>query len=358
MYSNVEYTDMLLTLGECLGNSSAAVTRYSEKFPRRNLPSKNTFRAVERRCRETGNVNPKKINSGRPRTTRNVNKEIIILNLVDQDPTVSVRNMARQTNTSSSSTWRILKEQQLHPYHYRQVQELLPDDLPIRVDFCQTLQERTALSPNFLKCILFTDEATFTRQGMFNSHNAHYWCDENPQVKRVSHYQHSFKVNVWAATLGNKLIGYHILPGNLNGDMYLDFLNNHLFEILEDLTLNERRSLFFMHDGAPPHFDRRCRNWLSNHYPNRWIGRGAEAPIHWPPRSCDLNPLDYTVWSYLKEKVYATEVNSRQELENRIQRHFNDLIADPQPFRRLMDSLEKRIHLCIRENGGHFEHLL
>uniref|UniRef100_A0A6P7FS32 Uncharacterized protein LOC114330591 n=1 Tax=Diabrotica virgifera virgifera TaxID=50390 RepID=A0A6P7FS32_DIAVI len=134
MYSNVEYTDMLLTLGECLGCSSAAVTRYAEKFPRRNLPSKKTFRAVERRCRETGNVRPNKINSGRPRTTRTINKENNILNLLDQDPTVSVRNIARQTNTSSSSTWRILKEQQLHPYHYRQVQELLPDDLPVRVD--------------------------------------------------------------------------------------------------------------------------------------------------------------------------------------------------------------------------------
>lgn len=150
MYSNFEYTDMLLTLGECLGNASAAVTRYAEKFPRRNFPSKNTFRAIERRCRETGSVRPKKINSGRPRTTRTINKENMILNLVDQNPTVSVRDVARQTNTSSSSTWRILKEQQLHPYHYRQVQELLPDDLPVRMDFCQTLQERTALNPNFL----------------------------------------------------------------------------------------------------------------------------------------------------------------------------------------------------------------
>ncbi|CAG9827551.1 unnamed protein product [Diabrotica balteata] len=158
---------------------------------------------------------------------------------------------------------------------------------------------------------------------MFNSHNAHYWCDNNPRVKRVSHYQHLFKVNVWAATLD-----------------------------LEDLTLNERISLFFMHDGAPPHFDRRCRNWLSNHFPNRWIGRCAESPIHWPPRSCDFNPLDYAVWSYIKEKVYATDVNSRQEFQERIQ-HLNLLhiyryavvgVSDLRDEKKFIPIKEKTLH--------------
>lgn len=116
--------------------------------------------------------------------------------------------------------------------------------------------------------------------------------------------------------------------------MCLWFFENHLFEIIEDLTLNERRYLLYMHDGAPPHFNRKFRNWLSNHYPNQQNDRGAETPIHWPLRSCDLNPLNYTVLSYVKDKVYATEVNSGQDLQNRIEHHFNDLIADPQPFRK------------------------
>ena len=29
-------------------------------------------------------------------------------------------------------------------------------------------------------------------------------------------------------------------------------------------------------------------------YPERWIGRGKDAPIHWPLRSPDLNPYDFT----------------------------------------------------------------
>ncbi|GFW80994.1 uncharacterized protein TNCV_4803621 [Trichonephila clavipes] len=28
-------------------------------------------------------------------------------------------------------------------------------------------------------------------------------------------------------------------------------------------------------------------------------------PVNWPPRSCDLTPLDYFLWGYVKSLVYA-----------------------------------------------------
>lgn len=357
-YSNSEYTDMLLTLGECLGNSLAAVRRYSEKFPGRRLPNRNTFLAVERRCRETGSFKPKKVNSGRPRTTRTAEKEENILDMVFQEPSVSIRKLSQRANVSFCGTWEILKEQQLHPYHYTKVQELLPNDYQLRTDFCQLLEERQNENPNFLRSILFTDEATFTRTGVFNIHNEHLWAEENPMAKKESHFQHSFKVNVWAATMGNQLIGYHILDGNLNGTKYLDFLRNSLFEIIEDdIPLLARNNYYFMHDGAPPHFTRVCREWLHENFPERWIGRGADAPIHWPPRSPDLNPLDYVVWSYAKQKVYETETNSAEHLRQKIVDAFNNLKDDSEPLKNTLFSLQKRIRFCIRENGGHFEHL-
>jgi hypothetical protein len=47
-------------------------------------------------------------------------------------------------------------------------------------------------------------------------------------------------------------------------------------------------------DGAPPHFSQVVRQYLGHKFPNRWIGRGGTQ--NWPPRSLDLNPLDYHVW--------------------------------------------------------------
>ena len=37
------------------------------------------------------------------------------------------------------------------------------------------------------------------------------------------------------------------------------------------------------------------------------MGRGG--PINWPPMSYDLNPLDYYLWSHLKELVGEVKVN-------------------------------------------------
>ncbi|GFV40335.1 uncharacterized protein TNCV_4900541 [Trichonephila clavipes] len=29
------------------------------------------------------------------------------------------------------------------------------------------------------------------------------------------------------------------------------------------------------------------------------------GPVNWPPRSCDLTPLDYFLWGYVKSLVYG-----------------------------------------------------
>jgi len=38
----------------------------------------------------------------------------------------------------------------------------------------------------------------------------------------------------------------------------------------------------------------------------------------WPPNSPDLNPVDYSVWSILQEKVYKTRVTDLDDLKHHI----------------------------------------
>jgi len=33
--------------------------------------------------------------------------------------------------------------------------------------------------------------------------------------------------------------------------------------------------MYFQHDGAPPHYTRRVREYLNASFPNRWLGRGG-----------------------------------------------------------------------------------
>jgi hypothetical protein len=100
---------------------------------------------------------------------------------------------------SKSTTQRILKDNRQHAYHYTRVQNLLSEDLPLRVQFCEWLLQHEA-NPNFVKSILFTDECFFSRNGTFNIHNYHVWADENPHV-----FQHRFSINPWAGILGDSL---------------------------------------------------------------------------------------------------------------------------------------------------------
>jgi hypothetical protein len=59
-----------------------------------------------------------------------------------------------------------------------------------------------------------------------------------------------------------------------------------LTDVLDDVPLQLPEGMWFMHDGAPPHFSRIARQYLNDHFPGKWIGRNG--PVAWPPRSPDL----------------------------------------------------------------------
>lgn len=246
-----------------------------------------------------------------------------------------------------------MRTQGLHAYHFQRVQELLPADFPRRVEFCEWIRRNN----NCLSRILWTDEATFTRNGTFNMHNSHYWSNENPRMVRRTNYQHRFSVNMWAAVIDDKLIGPVELPLRLNSESYLDFLRNHLGEMLEDVPLNVRTNLIFQHDGCPAHYGRNVRAYLDEVFPGRWIGRNG--PVLWPPRSPDLNPLDFHIWGNVTNLIYEREgINTREELLARISVAANEIKNNRFAILRATQSLRRRAIKCIDQGGDLFEQFL
>lgn len=242
--------------------------------------------------------------------------------------------------------------QGLHPFHFQRVQNLTPEDFPARVEFGRWVLNNVQI----LSKILWSDEATFTRNKVFNCHNTHFWASENPKVIRRTNFQHRFSVNLWAGIIGNKLIGPIEIPNRLNSEQYLNFLQNQLGGLLEDVPLIARVGMYFQHDGAPAHFGRPVRNWLNENYPDRWIGRGG--PVAWPARSPDYNPLDYYFWGHMTHIVYATEVDSREELIDRINLAGTEIKQNQFQILRASQNIRRRATFCIRQNGDLFEHLL
>lgn len=204
--------------------------------------------------------------------------------------------------------------------------------------------------------MLFTDEATFTREGVFNTRNNHIWSDENPHSVRERSFQRQFSVNVWAGLINGHLIGPHFLPQRLNGEMYLNFLNNDLFNLLEDVPLATRANMWYLHDGAPCHNTGIVRTWLQNNFPNRWIGRNG--PVSWPARSPDLTPCDFFLWGYMKQLVYAVPIDNIDILRERIQTAALFIRNRRDVLEQISVSQLRRAHCCIANDGGHFENLL
>lgn len=114
--------------------------------------------------------------------------------------------------------------------------------------------------------------------------------------------------------------------------------------------------MYFMHDGAPAHFALRVRQYLDRKYGEKWIGRGG--PIAWPPRSPDLNPLDFFFWGYLKNFVYFKPVETRQELWQKIVDGCDNLRRNREVLHDVIENMKKRLRTCMNENGGYIENAL
>ena len=91
---------------------------------------------------------------------------------------------------------------------FKKCKVLESTDFPRRVIYCEWLLQKCCERPNFLNCILFTDETGFTRNAIFNSHNTHIWSDENPHACQEVRFQRRFSINVWAPIGWRKQLFY------------------------------------------------------------------------------------------------------------------------------------------------------
>ena len=60
---------------------------------------------------------------------------------------------------------------------------------------------------------------------------------------------------------------------------------------------------WFKHDGATPHSWKESVAWLNQRFSDRLIS--CKCDQQWSPYSPDLNPLDFYLWRYLKDRVYV-----------------------------------------------------
>ncbi|GFU24029.1 DUF4817 domain-containing protein [Trichonephila clavipes] len=106
--------------------------------------------------------------------------------------------------------------------------------------------------------------------------------------------------------------------------------------------------LWFQQDGATCHTARATIDLLKDTFGDSLISRFG--PVNWNPRSCDLTPLDYFLWSYVNSLVYADKPQTLDPLEDNIRR----VIADirPQMLEKVIENWTSRLDYIRASRGS------
>ncbi|GFU97224.1 transposable element Tc3 transposase [Trichonephila clavipes] len=192
---------------------------------------------------------------------------------------------------------------------------------------------------DFHKRILFSDEAHFWLNGYVNKQNCRIWSEANPQVY-VETPLHPEKLTFCALyglveSFFKNDEGHNV---TVNGDRYRAMITNFF---IPELNNHDVQELWFQQDGATCHTACATIDLLKDTFGDRLISRFG--PVNWPPRSCDLTPLDYFLWGYVKSLVYADKPQTLDHLEDNIRR----VIADirPQMLEKVIENWTSRLDI-------------
>ena len=109
-------------------------------------------------------------------------------------------------------------------------------------------------------------------------------------------------------------------------------------------------NIWFQRDGATCHTAEATLDVLRPVFEDRIISRRVD--VVWPPRSCDLTPLDYYLWGAIKDKCYADQsetINALKDNIVEIQLHTIDNV--------LKDSTD-RVGYCMASRGSHLNEII
>ncbi|GFU80242.1 transposable element Tc3 transposase [Trichonephila clavipes] len=154
----------------------------------------------------------------------------------------------------------------------------------------------------------------FWLYGYVNKQNCRIWSETNPQV----YVETPLHPKNWLFGVLYGLVesffkndeGHNV---TVNGDRYKAIITNFF---IPELNNHDVQELCFQQDGATCHTARATIDLLKDTFGDRLISRFG--PVNWPPRSCDLTPLDYFLRGYVKSLVYVDKPQTLDHLEDNI----------------------------------------
>lgn len=308
------------------------------------------------------NLNGKDTNrqshSGRPKSSRTPHNVAAVRDSVARSPSKSVRRRSQELGINRESVRRILiTDLHLYPYRIQIKQKLTSDDMRKRVIMCQWFCDKIDDVPDFLDNVWFSDEAHFLLSGHVNSKNNIFWGSTPPEFC-LQRPLHSVKCTAWVAISKHGVIGPFWFEDDneqsvtINTERYVQVLGKFW------TALGRRRGVvralqWFQQDGATPHTSNESLAWLRQRFPDRLISRRCDP--EWSPHSPDLNPPDFYLWGYLKDRVFGNNPQTIPDLKAAITAAIKAIPREE--CGRVIENFARRIQVCLQRRGAHLEHI-
>ena len=295
-----------------------------KQHPKLKVLNRMLIYRLVRKFEGKGTISDTRHNSGigRPRSVRTKENIDAIDRLITETPQKSVRRVLHELdcNVSKSSVHRILKfDLKLIPYKISVMQHLKETDIRSRLEFAHWILSRPD-SENLTDAIWFSDEAHFHLNNVVNKQNFRFWGSAKPNFY-VEKPHNCEKVTVWAALSSTGIIGPFFFEDTegeavtVNSERYLKLMKSKFLPALRRKVVNFD-DVWFQQDGATPHTAGCVLQWLDNTFGDQYISyRTANV---WPPHSPDLNPLDFFLWGYLKDRVYSPSPQTTEDLKQQL----------------------------------------
>ena len=127
----------------------------------------------------------------------------------------------------------------------------------------------------------------------------------------------------------------------VNGERYRAMLEDYLWPELDELDIND---IWLQQDTARVTID-----LLKGKFGEHVISRNGL--VEWPPRLCDLTPLNFFLWGHIKSLVYVNKPATLDDLKDNIQREIANVPVAM--CARVVENWVQRIDRCKRAHGGH-----
>lgn len=121
--------------------------------------------------------------------------------------------------------------------------------------------------------------------------------------------------------------------------------NNIMDQVLQSIRENaipDPQPILLVQDNCSIHNYRVARNWFEEH--------PLITPIRWPSRSPDLNPIE-NIWGWMTNSWDHENERRPDLLEDHCRLVWQDLVARPVYFEKLVQSMDTRIEAVLKAQG-------